>query len=82
VTLKLCLLVALTCAAYAPAQIIDTVEMLGVGGTFPLPIYSKWFEEYGKLHRGAHFRYLAWVQGKAPAKLPTERLTSAAAMYP
>jgi phosphate transport system substrate-binding protein len=64
VTLKLSLLVALTCAAYAPAQIIANVEMLGVGGTFPLPIYSKWFEEYGKLHRGAHFRYLAWGSGE------------------
>jgi phosphate transport system substrate-binding protein len=34
------------------------VELIGVDGTFPLPIYNKWFEEYGTSHRGVRFHYL------------------------
>jgi phosphate transport system substrate-binding protein len=46
--------------AWAQTQIHDatSVELIGVGGTFPLPIYTKWFEEYRALHRGVRFRYL------------------------
>src|SRR5438477_3911775 len=28
----------------------QTVQINGAGATFPNPIYSKWFDEYGKLH--------------------------------
>jgi phosphate transport system substrate-binding protein len=29
----------------------------GAGATFPYPIYSKWFDEYGKSHPGARINY-------------------------
>jgi phosphate transport system substrate-binding protein len=29
----------------------------GAGATFPYPIYSKWFDEYGKTHPGAKINY-------------------------
>jgi phosphate transport system substrate-binding protein len=29
----------------------------GAGATFPYPIYSKWFDEYHKLHSNAQFNY-------------------------
>ncbi len=45
--------------AWSQTQTNDatSVELIGVGGTFPLPIYTKWFEEYRTLHRGVRFRY-------------------------
>jgi ABC-type phosphate transport system substrate-binding protein len=43
---------------YIPAQSATSVELIGVDGTFPLPIYNKWFEEYGTSHRGVRFHYL------------------------
>ena len=29
----------------------------GAGATFPYPIYSKWFDVYGKAHPGVHINY-------------------------
>ena len=29
----------------------------GAGATFPYPIYSKWFDEYAKMHPDLHFNY-------------------------
>jgi|SRR5579871_2325874 len=29
----------------------------GAGATFPFPLYSKWFSEYGKAHPGLQFNY-------------------------
>jgi phosphate transport system substrate-binding protein len=36
-----------------------TAQLLinGAGATFPYPIYSKWFDEYAKISRGANFNY-------------------------
>jgi phosphate transport system substrate-binding protein len=31
--------------------------MNGAGATFPYPIYSKWFDEYAKMHSGVRFNY-------------------------
>jgi phosphate transport system substrate-binding protein len=47
--LLLCALVAL------PAMAQTTLN--GAGATFPNPIYSKWFSEYGKLHSGIQVNY-------------------------
>src|SRR5689334_18277058 len=29
----------------------------GAGATFPFPLYSKWFAEYGRQHPGVKFNY-------------------------
>ena len=34
-----------------------TVRINGAGATFPLPIYSKWFSEYNKLHPNVEINY-------------------------
>ena len=52
------LLFALALAQHAPAQGATSVDLVGVGGTFPLPIYAKWFREYGTSNAGVQFHYL------------------------
>src|SRR5512145_2423440 len=37
-----------------PAQVI---QINGAGATFPFPIYSKWFDEYHKLHPNVQINY-------------------------
>ena len=47
-------------SAWAQRQINDatSVRLVGVGGTFPFPIYQKWIDEYGRSHPGVHFQYV------------------------
>ncbi len=62
-------LIALTCCTLllplgvglqpAAAQLL----MNGAGATFPYPIYSKWFDEYAKLHPQIRFNYQAIGSG-------------------
>src|SRR5215469_12793814 len=33
------------------------IRITGAGATFPYPIYSKWFDEYHKLHPDIEFNY-------------------------
>jgi phosphate transport system substrate-binding protein len=35
----------------------QTVQINGAGATFPSPIYSKWFDEYGKQHPNVRINY-------------------------
>ncbi len=35
----------------------QTIQINGAGATFPNPIYSKWFDEYNKLHRNIQINY-------------------------
>ena len=42
----------LVCAAAA-----QTIQINGAGATFPNPIYSKWFDEYGKAHSNVRINY-------------------------
>jgi phosphate transport system substrate-binding protein len=35
----------------------DALLINGAGATFPYPIYSKWFDEFGKNHPDLHFNY-------------------------
>jgi phosphate transport system substrate-binding protein len=44
-------------AMAAPALAADALLVNGAGATFPFPLYSKWFSEYGKLHPDLHFNY-------------------------
>jgi len=48
-TLLVCLML---CAAFAAAQNLNAA-----GATFPYPIYSKWFNEYHKLHPSVEINY-------------------------
>jgi len=45
---------AFVLVAGAAAQ---TVQINGAGATFPYPIYSKWFDEYNKLHPNVQINY-------------------------
>jgi phosphate transport system substrate-binding protein len=44
---------ALTTVLWAQGNLLIN----GAGATFPYPIYSKWFDEYHKLHSNAQFNY-------------------------
>src|SRR5260370_23257523 len=35
----------------------DALLINGAGATFPYPIYSKWFDEYHKIHPDVQFNY-------------------------
>src|SRR5438094_5767379 len=48
-------LVAL-CVAGGPLW-ADALLINGAGATFPYPIYSKWFDEYHKMHSDIQFNY-------------------------
>jgi len=52
VTLAILLLIGLTVPAWAEPMLIN-----GAGATFPYPVYSKWFDEYAKLHPDIHINY-------------------------
>lgn len=43
--------------AAAPLLASDTVTVNGAGATFPYPIYSKWFDEFGKKNPGVQINY-------------------------
>ncbi|HET7826096.1 MAG TPA: phosphate ABC transporter substrate-binding protein PstS [Anaeromyxobacter sp.] len=44
-------------AAGGPALADGALLVNGAGATFPFPLYSKWFSEYGKLHPEVRFNY-------------------------
>jgi phosphate transport system substrate-binding protein len=35
----------------------DSMLINGAGATFPYPVYSKWFDEYAKIHPDVHINY-------------------------
>src|SRR5208283_4744721 len=41
----------------------DSVLINGAGGTFPYPIYSKWFDEYTKVNPAVTFNYASIGSG-------------------
>ena len=49
--LFLCLLLVSCGKKEGPSQ------LNGAGATFPAPIYSKWFDEYGKINKDAKINY-------------------------
>src|SRR5450432_2861501 len=45
-------------ASNAPAQPSPSGRVInGAGATFPYPLYSKWFDEYGNAHPGVRVNY-------------------------
>jgi len=53
---KLGLCLAIATLALASAA-VAALSLTGAGATFPYPMYSKWFNEYHKLHPDAEFNY-------------------------
>jgi len=50
-------LVLLTVCALLALPAFGQTQLNGAGATFPYPIYSKWFSEYGKSHSGVQINY-------------------------
>ena len=48
---------ALAFAAAAAIPATAQTQIDGAGATFPNPIYSKWFDEYGKAHGNIRINY-------------------------
>src|SRR5258706_6535400 len=44
-------------ALLATAASAQTIQINGAGATFPYPIYSKWFDEYHKVHPNVEINY-------------------------
>jgi len=44
-------------ALLATALSAQTLQINGAGATFPYPIYSKWFDQYHKIHPNAEINY-------------------------
>jgi len=47
----------LACLALSLPLFAETITLNGAGATFPYPIYSKWFNEYNKLHPDVQINY-------------------------
>ena len=43
--------------ASSKAIAADRIQVIGAGATFPYPIYSKWFDEFHKLHPEIEINY-------------------------
>src|SRR5688500_2286857 len=57
----------------APALLIGQgAQINGAGATFPAPIYSKWFSEYGKLKPGVAINYQPIGSGGGIRQLTNE----------
>src|SRR6266404_5899986 len=52
---------AVVVVAGAAAQ--QKMQINGAGATFPYPIYSKWFDEYNKLHPTVRINYQSLGSG-------------------
>ena len=47
-----------SCKPSSPtADSTERIQLIGAGATFPYPIYSKWFDEYHKLHPNIQINY-------------------------
>jgi len=42
---------------------VEVKNLTGAGATFPYPVYSKWFDEYAKLHPGIQINYQSLGSG-------------------
>jgi phosphate transport system substrate-binding protein len=63
-------LTAVFVVALAPAALAEQID--GAGATFPYPIYSKWFSEYGKLHADVQINYQSIGSGGGIRQLTNE----------
>jgi phosphate transport system substrate-binding protein len=49
--------------ALATGLAAQTMQINGAGATFPFPIYSKWFDEYNKMHPNVQINYQSLGSG-------------------
>jgi phosphate transport system substrate-binding protein len=75
-TRRFSVLCALAWALAVSAQSGGGVRLVGVGSTFPQPLYTRWFQDYEKLHPGIEFRYLPMGSSQG-----IQRVTSGDADY-
>ncbi|MGO9405267.1 MAG: phosphate ABC transporter substrate-binding protein PstS [Terriglobales bacterium] len=47
----------------------STTVLIGAGGTFALPVYTRWFDEYQKLYPNLQLHYLAVGSGEGVRKV-------------
>jgi phosphate transport system substrate-binding protein len=59
-------------ASTTPAASSGTVQINGAGATFPVPIYSKWFAEYHKLHPNVEINYQSIGSGGGIRQITNE----------
>jgi phosphate transport system substrate-binding protein len=59
-----CIAILLTAVAGVRGQSPSTTQLIGSGGTFPLPVYTSWLEDYQKLYPNLRLRYLAVGSGE------------------
>jgi phosphate transport system substrate-binding protein len=52
------LIVVFALTVLGQTQSQSKISVVGVGGTFPLPLYSRWITEYGRLHPATEIRYM------------------------
>jgi len=58
--------------AGSPAGAGQKVQINGAGATFPYPIYSKWFDEYHKLHPSVEINYQSIGSGGGIRQITNE----------
>src|SRR3954469_25081315 len=54
----------------------------GAGATFPFPLYSKWFNEYNKLHPDLKFNYQSIGSGGGLQQMPDRSVDLGASAAP
>jgi phosphate transport system substrate-binding protein len=60
----------------------QTVQITGAGATFPTPIYSKWFDEYGKAHSNVRINYQSVGSGAGIQQISKETVFFGASDMP
>jgi len=60
----------------------QTLQINGAGATFPTPIYSKWFDEYYKLHPNVRINYQSVGSGAGIRQLVSQTVSFGASDAP
>ena len=74
-------LAALLLAGCGPKE-QTSLQINGAGATFPNPIYSKWFDAYGKVHPNVHINYQSIGSGGGIKQLTAQTVFFGASDMP
>lgn len=77
-----CLLAAAACGGTPTGEATGPIQINGAGATFPYPIYSKWFAEYGALHPNVRINYQSIGSGGGVRQLQNNTVFFGASDYP
>jgi len=69
-------------ALLATAASAQTIQINGAGATFPYPIYSKWFDEYHKVHPNVEINYQSIGSGGGIKQIKAKTVTFGASDAP